>query len=707
MFNLHNKKITILSSILLILIISKLLVENTLYFFDFTTFLENILNVFLTSSTFLISYYILKRSNFDLILFKRVFKSTEINPSESGKKFIIHIKILKYFFIIACFLIFITPDYYNYIYIESNFYSKLYISFLAPLILIPIFYSLYIFYEKSIKSSNRRFLIKFSILFGSIFFLQLLKLIDSTIFSLNNFVLDFFQGITYPIVFFTSILLLNNNHWIAYLNKKIKWSLIFDSFIIIICAIIYAAQTDSNISWESNSISFTFEYYLEGTSTTISFISISILIVFLRFIITSFIYLPSSEAFERRQNEMSSLTSLNKMIAESKDINLITKNVTEIALNMTNSIFAWSEVYKENKIEISSHHNLSIEYLEQILEDEYFNEYRKSSNQLILIDGFKKNEQIVSIPYAKSLIYIPIEDSEKKIGGICLINNKTYNFDEDELEIVKAFSVNISIAFENARLLKESIENEKYKNELQIAKNIQQKLLPQEIIKLEKYSTHALSIPADDVGGDYYDSVILANGDKCYLIGDVSGKGIGAAIFMAQIKGMVMSLSPNSESGKELLSKINSSLYKNIDKNMFVTISTITISNKSKNVTYCRAGHTPLAIKKVNEDIEFLKPKGFGIGFVSDFIFSSNLEEISFKLEDIELIFAFSDGLNELRNKDNNEFGYENIKFILSNYEYNSSKEINDLFLEKAQAYSDNLNQFDDLTLLTILKNRE
>lgn len=707
MLNLKDKKIPILATFLLSLVILKLLVENIFYFIDYTSFIENILNVTLVLLTFSTTYYIVKKSDIDLNLFNRIFKNIEYDNNISGRKFLLHVKILKYLMIIGSIIILSTPTYFNYVYIKENFLAKLYISFLAPVILIPIFYILYLFYDKSIKSGNRRFNLKFSILFGTLIFIQISNIFDNSFLNMNSFIFEFITNLGYFVVFITSLLLLNNNHWIAYLNKKIKWSFILDSFVIIICALIYISHSDTNIDWESNSISFAFEYYLYGTTYTVSLISIAVIFIFLRFIITSLIYLPSSDAFERRQNEMSSITSLNKIIAESKDINHITKTVTEIALKMTNSIFAWSEVYHDDKVEISSHHNLSVEYLDHILNDEYFNQYRINSHQLIIIDGFKKHEQIQSIPYAKSLIYIPINDSESKIGGICLINNKTYNFDEDELDIIKAFSANISIAFENARLLKESIENEKYKSELQIAKNIQQKLLPQEIIKIDDFSSHALSIPADDVGGDYYDSVILENGDVCYLIGDVSGKGIGAAIFMAQIKGMVMSLSPNCNSGKELLCKINKSLYKNIDKNMFVTISTITISNKTKLVTYCRAGHTPLAVKFNEEEINFIKPKGFGIGFVSDYLFSSNLEEVSFNLEDIDLIFAFSDGLNELRNKDNNEFGYENIRFILSNYQYKSSKEINSLFLEKAQAYSENLNQFDDLTLLTILKNRE
>ena len=707
MLNFQEKQNSILATFLIILIAIKLLIENIFYFISYSSFIENILSIFLIILTFATSFYLLKHTNADLHLFKRIFKNTDINISESSKKFILHIKILKYIYIFASILIFITPDYFNFVFIESNFLSKLYISFLAPLILIPIFYAIYILYEKSVKSGNVNFYTKFSILIGSILFLQLISILDKSFISISPIVLSILSGVVYLVVFITSIFLLNYNHWIAYLNKSIKWTFIFDTFIIIIGTLVFASFTDSNISLESNSISFAFEYYLYGTSSTISLLSLSIFLIFSRYLITLFIYLPSSGAFERRQNEMTSLTSLNKIIAESKDISHITKTVTEIALNMTDSVFAWSEIYNDNKIEISSYHNMSQEYLNQILNDDYFNQYRMLSFQLVLLDGLKKSRELQSIPFAKSMIYIPIEDSEKKIGGICLINNKTYNFDEDEMEIIKAFSVNLSIAFENARLLQESIENEKYKNELQIAKNIQQKLLPQEIIKIDNFSTNAVSIPADDVGGDYYDSVILANGDICYLIGDVSGKGIGAAIFMAQIKGMVMSLAPNSNSGKELLCKINRSLYKNIDRNMFVTISVITISNKTKKLTYCRAGHTPLAIRKINEEINFLKPNGFGIGFVSDFLFSSNLEELTYNLDDIDLIFAFSDGLNELRNIDNNEFGYDNIKFILNNYSYSNSKEINDLFLEKAQAYSKSLSQFDDLTLLTIFKNRE
>jgi serine phosphatase RsbU (regulator of sigma subunit) len=401
---------------------------------------------------------------------------------------------------------------------------------------------------------------------------------------------------------------------------------------------------------------------------------------------------------------MVSLTNLNKIILESKNIEHITNSVTEIAFKMTNSLVAWAEIYEDDKIVVTSSYQLSQNWLDEINNNNAFYEYRKEISVLDINEKFQAEQFGRYIPYANSFIYIPIIDENKKIGGICLIKNKKYNLDEDELEILKAFSVNISIAFQNVRLLKESIENERYKNELQIAKNIQEKLLPKKLIQFDDFDIDAISIQADDVGGDFYDSVRLENDDVCYLIGDVSGKGIGAAIFMAQIKGMVLSLASNCKSGKELLCKINSALYGNIDKNMFVTITAITLSNKNKMISYCRAGHTPLAVLNTNGKVEFIKSDGFGIGFVNEYLFNSTLKETLLNIDEIKMIFGFSDGLNELRNQDNNEFGYEGISFVMENYKYSQSNEFNKMILEKANLYSKTVKQFDDLTLLTLYK---
>lgn len=705
MINISNKKIQILGTFLIVILLSKLVLDNIFYFINLTSIFETTLNAFILLFEFILLYFILKKSNLDIKLYKRFFTNDETKEDSVNSKFILQIKILKYILLSIFIIMIFTPEYYNRIYIENNFYSKIITSILAPIFLIPIFYLVYILHNRSRSNSNNQF--KFYILSIFIMFFHLIKIIDSTIISIPSFITGLISVITWVSVFFISIFVINNNHWIAYQSKKIKYSIIFNSILIIIFLFNIFFSTDTYLSDFSSSISFTYDYYFLGLSSSVYFISLSGIIVFFRLLITSFIYLPSSDAFERRQNEMISLASLNKIIAESKDINHITNKVTEIALKMTSSVFAWAEIYEDDEVILSSYHNTSEKYIKQILNDTNFNKYRKDFSTLVIDDKVDKSIIASNMQFLKSMIYIPINDDKTKIGAICLVNNKRYNLDEDEYEILKAFSINISIAFENVRLLKESIENEKYKNELLIAKNIQQNLLPKKVIQFDGYNVDAVSIPADDVGGDYYDSVLLENGDKCFLIGDVSGKGIGAAIFMAQIKGMVMSLAPTSKSGKELLCKINNSLYGNIDKNMFVTISSITISNKRNLISYCRAGHTPLAIKKINEKIEFLKPKGFGIGFVNEFMFNNNLDEVELDLETMDLIFAFSDGLNELRNKDNNEFGYENIRFVLDNFKFDTALEINESFLEKAKSYSETLNQFDDLTLLTIFKNRE
>lgn len=705
MIDISNKKIQILGTFLVVILLSKLILDNIFYFINLTNIFETILNAFILLSEFVLFYFILKKSNIDLKLYKRFFTNDDTKEDSVNSKFILQIKILKYLLLAIFIIMIFTPEYYNRIYIENNFYSKIITSILAPIFLVPVFYLVYVLINRSRSNSNNQ--IKFYFLTIFILFFHLVKIVNYSIVGIPDFIISLISVITSVAVFLISIFVINNNHWIAYQSKKIKYLIIYNSLLIIIFLSNITYSTDNFVNDFSSSISFTFDYYFYGLSSTVNLITYAGIIIFIRLLITSFIYLPSSDAFERRQNEMISLASLNKIIAESKDINHITNKVTEIALKMTSSVFAWAEIYENDEIVLSSYHNTSEKYIRQILNDENFNKYRKDFSTLVIDDKVDKSIIASNMQFLKSMIYIPINDDNNKIGAICLVNNKKYNLDEDEYDILKAFSINISIAFENVRLLKESIENEKYKNELLIAKNIQQNLLPKKVIQFDGYNVDAVSIPADDVGGDYYDSVLLENGDKCFLIGDVSGKGIGAAIFMAQIKGMVMSLAPTSKSGKELLCKINSSLYGNIDKNMFVTISTITISNKRNLISYCRAGHTPLAIKKIGGKIEFLKPKGFGIGFVNEFMFNSNLDEVEIDLESMDLIFAFSDGLNELRNTDNNEFGYENIRFILETFKFTTALEINELFLEKAKSYSETLNQFDDLTLLTIFKNRE
>lgn len=709
MISIADKKLQILITSFLIILLAKLLLDSLFYFISLTNIIENVFNALLVLFEFLLFYFIVKKSNFDLRLFGSLFKIDIENLNDSNQRFVLQVKVLKYLLLLVYIIMLVVPGYYNRVYIENNFYAKLLISFLAPIYIIPIFYIIYIFFQRSKKNSKT--LSKFYTIVGAIVLFHLVKIIDDGIYTFFPNVVTGISFITTTIVTIMSIFLFNNNHWIAFQSKKLKYSIIINSFIIIIISIFITYQTDSFLNDYSSSISFTYDYYFYGLSSTVNLIAYSSIFIFIRFLVTSVIYLPSSEQFERRRYEMVSLTNLNKIILESKNIEHITNSVTEIAFKMTNSLVAWAELYNlsndevnKDEIQITSSYQLSEQWINDILSNVEFNAYRKEISVLEINENIKTENFTKFIPYANSFIYIPIVDDDKKIGGICLIKNKKYNLDEDELEILKAFSVNISIAFQNVRLLNESIEIEKYKNELQIAKNIQEKLLPKKLIEFDGFTIDAISIQADDVGGDFYDSVRLSNGDVCYLIGDVSGKGIGAAIFMAQIKGMVLSLASNCVNGKELLSKINSSLYGNIEKNMFVTITAITVSNKSNKISYCRAGHTPLAVLDNKNNVEFIKSDGFGIGFVNEYLFNKTLEERLLDKEDVKMIFGFSDGLNELRNSDNKEFGFESISFVLKNFEYNSAKELNALILEKANFYSKSVKQFDDLTLLTIYK---
>jgi serine phosphatase RsbU (regulator of sigma subunit) len=161
-----------------------------------------------------------------------------------------------------------------------------------------------------------------------------------------------------------------------------------------------------------------------------------------------------------------------------------------------------------------------------------------------------------------------------------------------------------------------------------IAKDIQKKLLPSSLPEISGFSLSSINIFADEVGGDYYDCVKLKDNSYCFIIADVSGKGMPAAFYMAQLKGAALAMAQVSSSGAELLKRINKAFYGSMEKKMYITMQTLTINPDDDIVFISRAGHMPAVLKSKNE-IKWIKPNGIGIGLAKPEIFDPVLEEIA------------------------------------------------------------------------------
>ncbi|MFA7625998.1 MAG: PP2C family protein-serine/threonine phosphatase [Candidatus Kapaibacterium sp.] len=511
----------------------------------------------------------------------------------------------------------------------------------------------------------------------------------------------------YLIMYVVTFLANKKTAWIANLPRpqktKFFWML-FLNILIVIWVLMEVSNEDSMV----------FSNFYIAYPMTISLMAASFVfygVYLFRNFMSLLAVLPSSVIVERKSSEINTLTYLNKIVAESatNDRKTLLDTVAGLALQACNAHGAWTEIYTNDNNIIGSCINISPPTIFQAHKvyniDSFFIKIERP--QLIeSVHEIKELEGLTKLaPDVKSLIVIPLSTSAKREGSLIVFDSEDFSLEQDDLNILTAFGDNVRIALENSRLLHESVEKERYRNELMLARNMQSKLLPQKISQPESYSVSAFSIPAMEVGGDYYDMVKLKNGNYCLLIGDVSGKGISAAFYMAQLKGVVLSKASESENVKELLSKINITLYKNMESQMFITMSALSFNIELNNISIARAGHMPFYHKSGTDIFEYI-PKGIGIGLTDDKIFDKYLEQIDVLLDEGDTILMFTDGLNEMRNTEGDEFGTDKLKQFFLESEKNDSHELIDSFKSHLEDFSKNAKHHDDMTVLFIMRDK-
>ena len=389
------------------------------------------------------------------------------------------------------------------------------------------------------------------------------------------------------------VLTAKKNNWIAILPKKKKIKLIFLYMAGIVLSMIFmfsSIESDGEGKF-SMAIQFTF-----GTDTLLFLSYYCLIPYFLKLMFSTIASLPTSSIVERTTTEISSLTYLNRVVAKTIDFDKLIDTLTELALQTCRGIASWTEVYTSSgTVQIKSTQYISEGHIKNLDLNKNLHTYFQNLKKSMLFQSIAEDVSLSgfnwkSLPLAKALIAVPLFAGEERVGTLVVLHPEEYGLEEEDLRIMEAFGDNINLALENAKLLKDSLEKEKYRRELILAREMEEKLLPSELPIISHYSLAAFSLPAQEVGGDYYDVVILKNGKKCILIGDVSGKGMSSAFYMAQLKGVVLALAPESTGAADLLGKINSTLYGKIEKQMYITLSAFVFDDDEGNISFARAG---------------------------------------------------------------------------------------------------------------------
>jgi serine phosphatase RsbU (regulator of sigma subunit) len=252
------------------------------------------------------------------------------------------------------------------------------------------------------------------------------------------------------------------------------------------------------------------------------------------------------------------------------------------------------------------------------------------------------------------------------------------------------------------QLMRESAEKERLEEELRIARRIQMSLLPQGTVTVPHVAIAAACIPATEVGGDYYDLLPLPGDRLAVLVADVSGKGTSAALYMAELKGLMLSLSRVHESPAALLAEANRILSGDMDARSFITMSYAVLDPRARRMRYARAGHSPLIHRAATGATRLLAPPGLGLGLDGGDTFERVLEEMEVPLAAGDVFVFFTDGISEAMNARGELFGEDRLRDLLQQDGVPSSEDLRDRVLEGVRRFVGEAPQHDDMTMVVL-----
>ena len=220
-------------------------------------------------------------------------------------------------------------------------------------------------------------------------------------------------------------------------------------------------------------------------------------------------------------------------------------------------------------------------------------------------------------------------------------------------------------------------------------------------------SVTALCVPAREVGGDYYDFLPLDEHRVGVLIADVSGKGTSAALYMAELKGLVLSLSRIHTSPRDLLIMANRIIAEHLDARSFITMTYAVVDLRARTMTYARAGHTPLIYMPgggASRRVQILTPDGMVLGLKLDRgeMFERLLEEQTIPLHGGDLYLLFTDGISEAMNDRDDCFGEQRLGQLIEDHSHLPADELRERVLREISAFVGAAPQHDDMTMILL-----
>ncbi|WP_181304486.1 PP2C family protein-serine/threonine phosphatase [Rufibacter sp. XAAS-G3-1] len=492
-----------------------------------------------------------------------------------------------------------------------------------------------------------------------------------------------------------------HQRWIAFLTLDKKWGCIF-----LLTAVIASGILFANFLYLYNSSR---ELEVDYTDNPFILLVLAFVLIYaLASFLVALFSLPTTRVFEQRNADLLSFQRLSHTIQQGRSEDEVYNMLFESAIKATGADAAWLEVGEVTQLDTSQATGNPVDAETQVLVRALIKKAQEQ-NKAAAIDSVYVNGDLGLLPEFKnhqivfnSLLLVPLVSSKRRYGYLYLLLELEQGFAPDTISVVQSFANQTVLTIENLRLMQESLQNERYKEELKIATLVQDRLNPKTFPTDTWFDISTYSQAAKEVGGDFYDYLQLSKSRIAIIIGDVSGKGISAAFHMAQMKGIFHGLMQQDLLPDEFMVQANSALSRCLERTSFITSALYIIDYEMQGVSFARAGHChTLYYNSMMEDTFYFQTEGLGLGIVRDPSYAKRIHRLHYDYNPNDVMVIYTDGIVEARNTRQDEYGEERLKYMLSQTYHLEAEDIKSAIINDVNDFSSDI-LHDDQTLLVI-----
>jgi serine phosphatase RsbU (regulator of sigma subunit) len=497
------------------------------------------------------------------------------------------------------------------------------------------------------------------------------------------------------------LVLSGNMKWVAYLNFRQKWTSLL-LLLLTIFYLLYGFYTNISLVQTVSGDEMGFADYRNHVFIQSLMVFVTVYSIF-SFLVILF-NLPTTSVFEQKLEEVVNFQRISQSIQTEQSEESVYNILLETSVSSVFSDAAWLEIKNNDHNHRVFTYNISEKEASDIIS------HLKSHHVTGILDqstdrtkNLSKHLSSLKGSRFRSILAFPIYVKGENIGTLALLKELPDGFNKEMTKIVSTFANQAGISIENFRLLEEALQSERYKEELKIAKMVQKSLLPQVLEQDSHYEIAAFSESADEVGGDYYDTLRISAHETSLIIADVSGKGTTAAFHMSQMKGIFHSLAQSCIEPDEFMIRANRALIFCLERGSFISASFFLIDTAEKKVRYARAGHCPvLYYNATTGKAEYIKDKGVALGMVRNNSYCNFIEANKFEYQPGDIMVLYTDGITEAKSAKGDEFGYDQLAKVLLEVKDLSARQIQEHMISKLYEFTGTENINDDYTTMII-----